>query len=237
MSDVTTDAPVAAGNETTNGAAAETTLQPYVLDALGDDFDVSTLTPEQLDRATSAPTTKGGLRGTELRRHIMEGDEARKAARKSRSKAKKDGKGTGRGGRGGTRAIAKGHPEWVGSATTRAKALSAQKPGLGADDHVPAAGPVQHLKVRHIVEEDLKKENKAVTAENVLEIAGGVSLAQLKKIATFQSDKASLKPLRALGARFDKDGWAKGRYLASILYVWVEDLRKSERGGASPSAA
>jgi hypothetical protein len=178
MSDVTTDAPVAAGNETTNGAAAETTLQPYVLDALGDDFDVSTLTPEQLDRATSAPTTKGGLRGTELRRHIMEGD-----------------------------------------------------------DHVPAAGPVQHLKVRHIVEEDLKKENKAVTAENVLEIAGGVSLAQLKKIATFQSDKASLKPLRALGARFDKDGWAKGRYLASILYVWVEDLRKSERGGASPSAA
>lgn len=222
MSDTTAaDLDPAVDEGSTNGQHVD--LAPYVLDALGD--DAATLDADQLARAADAPNSVGGLRGKELRTHILEGPEARKAAKEKR----KSEKGKRKGGGAGSRAIGRGHDPWVGEATTRAKAYSAKKPGLAEGAHVPAAGPVQHVKVRHVVEKKLAEQNKPVTADNVLEVAGGISLAELKRIATFESEKPSLKPLRELGSEFGKDGWSKGRYLAAILAVWVEDLRKSEK--------
>lgn len=144
----------------------------------------------------------------------------------------------------------KRHP-WLKDAVAAARKLSGHKTdskgvALG-DKTVEYAGPVQHEKVRAIVTAMLKKDKKPVTAETVLGATGIKSAAKLKSIAVFEADKSEMAPLSENLGKYMKnpgkdqkaseikdwqtatgnaDGWAVGRYLAAILYVWVEELRK-----------
>jgi hypothetical protein len=94
------------------------------------------------------------------------------------------------------------------------------------DSTTAYAGPIQHVKIRKVASEKIGGEP---TKEQVLELAGVKSAKALRDIATFKSGRESLRPLRSLGAEFGNDGWAKGRYLAAVLVVWLEDIDKANR--------
>lgn len=198
-------------------------IERYVRDALRSaGISAADLTEDQRQRALDAPAKKAGLKGKAVSLYVLEGTEANKndvanskaTAKPKKVKAERVRRNT-------------NHPEWVADAVRRAKAMSAQKPGLEDANHVPAAGPIQHIKVRAVVTKAIESAGGEVTRETVLEQAGVPSVKALKDIATFKSNRESLKPLRAIGSQMNKDGWAKGRYLAAILAVWAEDLGKS----------
>lgn len=196
-------------------------VESYVRDALRNaGMNVADLTDEQYLRALDAPTVKAGLRDQAVAKFVLEGSTApaKAAAKEKKPRAKKAAAAK-------PVSRAKGYPEWVPSAVERAKKLSAQK-GFEEGQHVPSAGPIQHAKVRKVVTEALGGD---VTTERILELAGVPSKKALRDIATFKSDRASLKSLRPLGAKFDTDGWCKGRFLAAILTVWIDDEEKAAK--------
>lgn len=217
----------------TDTVAPEATAEPsapklerYVSDAVrAAGTKAADLTDEQRARALDAPNTKKGLRGKALAEYVLDGKTSapkpkEREARKSTEKKERK-----------PRANSAYGPE-IHEAVKKAKSMAAKKPGLDPAKHVPAAGPIQHHKVRTVVSKEIEASGKEVTADTVLEIASGgedrpMTVAQLRKIASFESDKASLKPLRALGGKFGTDGWSKGRYLAGILAVWAEELKKA----------
>jgi hypothetical protein len=125
------------------------------------------------------------------------------------------------------------YPAWLPAAVKRSRHISGMKPGSGGDDTLAYPGPKQHLNIRSCVTEMLTAEGKDVTPENIMALAGVKSLPALVKIASWESDKASLAPMRPLsnacgsasGVNGKTDGWAIGRYLASALVAWVEEIR------------
>lgn len=209
------------GNASRGGA-----LQRYVRDALATvGTKVADLSDEQRERALSAPTDRPTLRGKDLASFVMGGDERLEADREMRRVAAESKRSARK-----PTPRASNNPEWVAPAVTRGRHLSAQK--MNADGSGPAgdnttayAGPIQHIKIRKVVTEKLGGE---VTKDKILELAGMKSARALRDIATFKSGRESLRPLRPLGTEFGNDGWAKGRYLAAVLTVWIEDLSKSD---------
>ena len=58
--------------------------------------------------------------------------------------------------------------------------------------------------------------------------------------ATWEADKSEMTPMRDLGKKMvtskgKTDAWATGRYLAAILSVWAEELRRSGRAAKKAS--
>lgn len=199
-------------------------LVRYVRDAIASvGVKVADLSDEQRDRALTAPDSKAELRGKDLASYVLGGDsqlgtdrEARRVASENKRSARKPSP------------RESNYPEWVASAVTRGRHLSAQKMGTNGDGPVgdgttAYAGPIQHVKIRKVVTGKVTGEP---TKEAILELAGVKSTKALRDIATFKAGRESLRPLRALGTEFGNDGWAKGRFLAAVLVVWIEDIEK-----------
>jgi hypothetical protein len=83
----------AEGTETSQDAASSdgrpTGLENFVRDAIRSaGMKVADLNDEQRERAVSAPTTKGGLRGKDLGTYILEGESGLEDARNKATAAK-----------------------------------------------------------------------------------------------------------------------------------------------------
>jgi hypothetical protein len=118
------------------------------------------------------------------------------------------------------------YPPEIVAAVAAGRALSGMKSdgkgGSVGPMTVSYSGPAQHVRVRARVTELLDGNP---TAESILRLAGMKSLAELKRIASWEADKSALAPLRPLSKEFADDGWASGRYLASILVAWCDQIR------------
>lgn len=150
---------------------------------------------------------------------------------------------------------------WLKDAVANARRMVGKKPdgkgGTLGDKTVEYAGPIQHVKVRNVGELLLKEQKKPVTAENILALTGLKSAAKLKALAEFEADKSELAPLAenfgklmknpGKGQKADQikdwrtatgnsDGWATGRYLAAIFYVWIDEKRKEAAAAKRDSA-
>jgi hypothetical protein len=227
----------AEGTETSQGDGRPTGLQNYVRDAIRSaGMKVADLSDEQRERAVSAPDVKGGLRGKDLGTYILEGESGLESAR-NKAKADKP-KATRK-----PRAASNRYPEWVPTAVARGRHLSGQKENSGGDETLAYAGPIQHMKVRKLIAKEInpsvdEKAGEAngwldgVTKEKILEAAECKSAKALRDIATFKAGRDAMRPLRPLGAKFGNDGWAKGRFLAAVLVVWMEDLDKAAKAAS-----
>ena len=218
----------------TTGTGPSGGLPNYVRDALRvRKVKVGDLTSDQRGRADEAVEHKQGLRGKQLAAWIIEGTTPGDTIAESRDNVQKIGA-KARSERARARTSTR-YPEWVAPAVQSARKLSGQKPGTPNPELTNAyAGPAQHIKIREFVTKRLGEEEMDVTSENVLALSGVPSMKALREIATFRSDRASLKPLQPLGTNFvndDKrpDGWARGRFLAAVLFVWIEELKKNEK--------
>lgn len=231
----TTEAP-----ETSNGQPDE--VDRKIREALSKaGVKVADLTDEQRARALEAPKTKAGLvngRGakTSLVTFILEGKDSKTQTDEARAKGGKKKKAA----RTSTR-----YEDWVQPAVERGRKLSGGRPDKDTgkpvgDETMAYAGPIQHIKIRKVFGKkfgDKVTDGGTVTGGNttpdkILELAGGeegaMSFKMLKEIAQFKDDtKAPLRRLRPLGKEFGEDGWAKGRFLAAVLVVWIEDLKKA----------
>lgn len=214
------EAPEAPGDEVAASDEPQSSsgLEGYVRDALhGVGMKVSDLTDDQRARAADAPEKNAGLRDKELTAYILDGkDPAVKAPKQKKPRAA----------RAVTPRANKKYPEDIMSAVARARTLSeAKDPEKAArGEHIGYAGPAQHQKVRAFVTQMIEGEGGTVSRDLVLAASGVKSVRQMRDIATFKADREAMKPLRGIGSAFEKDGWAKGRYLAAILTVWLEDI-------------
>jgi hypothetical protein len=227
---------------TTEAPAKQAAISRRVREALSKEgVKAADLTEDQRDRALH-PERKDGLRGKDLASWVIGGDEGLKADRETRSRqSAADDKAKSK----GERKKSTRYEEWVPEAVERGRKLSGQKPkadgsGPEGDETLAYAGPIQHIKIRTVIGKKLGAKVSPggtvtggdVTPEAILKLAGGsgenakpMSFKELKDIATFKADKGAMRPLRELGQEFGSDGWAKGRYLAAALVVWIEDLK------------
>lgn len=207
-------------------------IERYVRDAITKaGVKAGDLTDEQRMRALDAPSEKAALRGKSLSMWVLEGknlSEQTKEARATNGSKPRERRSSGK------------YAPWVRDAVARGRALSEAKDPArkAAGGHIGYAGPIQHIKVRKVIETQVGGDSKVwdspdgvdhtqIEADKVLELSGVPSVKALRDIATFKSDKPALRPLRELGKEFGNDGWAKGRFLAAILVVLLEDLKKA----------
>lgn len=226
MSDTTATAPTEAVPK----------VEKYVRDALAKaGVKLAELDESQAERAASAP---GGLRGKALSTFIIEGKNSATQIKEGRAKGGSNAKAP----RKNTRKYE--GQEWVPDAVQRGRMLTVQKdPEKHArGEHIGYTGPVQHIKVRKFLEKQAGGDPKIwdkggkgasgskMTPDQVLQASGLSSFKALRETACFkEGTKENLKALRELGKQeaFDGDGWAKGRFLAAILTVLIEDLKKA----------
>jgi hypothetical protein len=196
-------------------------LDQSVIDALAKQGEkVDELTDEQRARAVEAPTKKKALRGKALVGYILTGNGTREQAQKDTAKSA------------GGKSAAKAKPAkadkygpGIQAAADRANVLL--RSGKDGNEHVPS--PVTHEKVRAILTAALKKDGKSVTSASVLALSGVKSQKLLREIASWQAPRSELKPLREVATTVNAPkalSWAHGRYLAAILAVWIDDLKK-----------
>lgn len=117
---------------------------------------------------------------------------------------------------------------WLVDAVRAARHLSGAKPNSGGDATLSYSGPAQHIKVREHVTRALGGN---VTPDGILGLTGVKSHKLLREIAMWSADKSELVPLRTLSKVFNPDGWATGKYLASMLVVWCDELRRAAKKG------
>lgn len=141
---------------------------------------------------------------------------------------------------------------WMPAAVARSRHISGQKPGADGDETLAYPGPKQHIAIRETVTALLAAGTvlkdgalvvpdgatpRDVTPENVMSLTGCKTMKGLTEIATWSADKSALAPMRPLsnatgaasGVNGKTDGWAIGRYLASALVAWVEEMKAAAK--------
>ena len=119
------------------------------------------------------------------------------------------------------------YPDWMADAVRRSRVISGKKPGpdgkpLG-DKTLNYPGPKQHLFIRKTISEKLDGQ---VTPDAILKLTGIKSHKLLRGVAEWSADKSEMKPLRPLSRDCNDDtGWSTGRYLASAIVAWIDQLR------------
>jgi hypothetical protein len=81
------------------------------------------------------------------------------------------------------------------------------------------SGPVQHTRIREVVQAQLN--GAELTKNAIVKLAGATSLAQLTRMATGEE---SSSPIRDLAAKMPNDGGCRGKPLAGALVAWIEAL-------------
>jgi hypothetical protein len=115
------------------------------------------------------------------------------------------------------------YPSWVPDAVRRSRVISARKdPGADPATWPSYPGPVQHIKIRKTVTARIDRDP---TPEKILAVTGIKSYKRLREIAEWSADKSEMAPMRPLSKQFAPDGWAMGRYLASALVAWIDQIK------------
>jgi hypothetical protein len=112
--------------------------------------------------------------------------------------------------------------------------LAAKNPTIvakGKGAHVPAASRGQHFKVRARVTEMLGGNP---TPDGIVRLSGMPDADALRAFANWSMPPSGMAPLQRLSREFTGDRWAKGRYLAGILSVWIDDLSAEATRGDAP---
>ena len=125
------------------------------------------------------------------------------------------------------------HAENIVAATAVARVLSGEFNGHGAKT-LEYAGPEQHVRVRTEIGTD-------ATEREILSRAGIKNAKALKAIATGEADRSEMRPMRDLARKMvnaegNPDSWARGRYLAAILYAWIAEIRRDARNAKKAAA-
>jgi hypothetical protein len=118
------------------------------------------------------------------------------------------------------------YPEWVKPAVAASRHLSGMKDGELGDTTLNYAGPRQHIRARKEITAMIEGD---VTAAALLKVTGMKSVKALTEVATWTAPRDSMKPMRPLASKFRDDSWLGARYLAAVVVVWINEVKRAAK--------